>query len=349
MWLIQLATRYALRNPMQTLLVAVCIAVTVAIPISSRLIVDRFDDRMGSQADAVPVVVGPRGSRFDLVLSAVFYRSPPERTITMAELNEAAGVEDAEAVPMSTLFTAGGARLVCVGHGFYGRVGLAPATGSLPLFIGDATIGSALAERLGLGVGDSITTDRHELFDLSVPPPISLSIVGVLEETGTGADETVFASIETAWLIGGQAHGHAEGDQLTEDDIIAQGEGAMALKPTLETETAVTAANLMSIHAHADPALLPITAVLVFADDPKPLTLAAARFEGSTVAQAVVPRRVIDEMMQSILRVLSAGIRPSKVMFSISTSRPRCFPSASAIRTLTPAGRPWASVISKGG
>ena len=58
---------------------------------------------------------------------------------------------------------------------------------------------------------------------------------------------------------------------------------------------------------------------------------------------------VIEEMMQSILPVLSAGISPSKEMFSIRTSRPRWLPKASASRTLTPQGFPEVSVISNGG
>ncbi|MEO1534028.1 MAG: ABC transporter permease [Planctomycetota bacterium] len=303
MWQVVLALRYARRNPLQTGLLSVCIAVTLAIPVTSRLLVDRFEQRMSSQADEVPLVIGPRGSRFDLALASVFFRQPPERTITMGDLDRVGSVEGAEAVPMSTLFTARGRRLVCVGFGYFDRLGLAPAEGTLPLLVGDAVLGSGAARELGLTVGDPIASDRHELFDLSVPPPITMTVVGVLEPTGTSADDAAFASIETAWLIGGQSHIHAEGDELEADDIIAASDRAVAVRPTLETASTITPENALTLHGHDAPELLPITSVLVFADDAKPLTLAAARFEGDPTVQAIRPRLIVEEMMQTVVRV----------------------------------------------
>lgn len=303
MWQVGLALRYARRNLGQTGLLAVCIAVTVAIPVTSRLLVDDFEQRMSRQAGDVPLVIGPRGSRFDLALASVFYRQPPDRTITLGVVGRVASVEGAEVVPMSTLFTARGRRLVCVGFAYFDELGLRAAAGTLPLFVGDAVLGSRVAAETGLGVGDTIASDRHELFDLSVPPPMTMTVAGVLEPTGTSADEAVFASIETAWLIGGQSHIHAEGDELQADDVIAASEGAVAVRPTLETASTITEQNVLTLHGHDAPELLPLTSVVIFADDPKPLTLAAARFEGDASLQAVRPEVVVEEMMSTVVRV----------------------------------------------
>jgi hypothetical protein len=46
----------------------------------------------------------------------------------------------------------------------------------------------------------------------------------------------------------------------------------------------------------------------------------------------------MEEMIKSILRVCNDGIKPSKGMFWISTSRPRKFPKSRARSTLTPEG-----------
>ncbi len=303
MWQIRLARQYARRNPVQTLLLAVSIAVTLSIPVASRLIVDRFEQRMTRQADAVPVVVGPRGSRFDLVLASVFYRSPPDRTVSMAVVDELGTVPGVDAVPLSTRFTARGRRLVCAGYDLFDRLGLRAAEGTLPLLVGDATLGSAAAQSLGLGVGDTISSDRHELFDLSVPPPITMTVSGILERTGTSADEAVFASIETAWLIGGQSHTHENAQDLEADDLIAASDRAITVKPTLETETRITESNVLTIHGHHARDQLPLTAVLMFANEAKPLTIGAARFEGHESIQAVLPGEVIDEMMDTVVRV----------------------------------------------
>ena len=58
---------------------------------------------------------------------------------------------------------------------------------------------------------------------------------------------------------------------------------------------------------------------------------------------------VMDEIIQSIVPVRSAGIRPSNAMFSMIIVRPRYFPSDLASSTLMPSGRPAVSVISNGG
>src|ERR1039458_8933164 len=58
---------------------------------------------------------------------------------------------------------------------------------------------------------------------------------------------------------------------------------------------------------------------------------------------------VIEEIIKSILCVCSAGIKPAKSVFWISTGTPRYCPRALAKSTLTPAGLPCWSVISNGG
>lgn len=302
-WVIGLAIRYALRNPVQTTLLAVSLGVTAAIPMASRLIIDRFDQRMTAQASAVPLLVGARGSRFDLVLASVFFREPSERQISVETWNDIAAVPGLEPVQMNAEHTASGRRLVCIGHGAYRRLGLSPAAGSLPLLLGDVTLGASVARELGFTVGDTITTDRNELFDLSVPPPVVLPIVGVLEPTGTSIDDVVFASIDTAWVVGGQTHSHAEGEELSSEDIIAAGDNAIAVRPTLQTETTINPSNIATFHGHNDPSLRPLTAVLVFADDPKPITIAAARIDSDPALQAVRPVVVVEELLGVVLRV----------------------------------------------
>ncbi|MEL7485402.1 MAG: hypothetical protein AAFN41_13750, partial [Planctomycetota bacterium] len=87
------------------------------------------------------------------------------------------------------------------------------------------------------------------------------------------------------------------------DDIIAASDRAVAVRPTLETASTITPENALTLHGHDAPDLLPLSSVLVFADDAKPLTLAAARFEGDPAVQAIRPRAIVEEMMQTVVRV----------------------------------------------
>ena len=58
---------------------------------------------------------------------------------------------------------------------------------------------------------------------------------------------------------------------------------------------------------------------------------------------------VMEETMASMRPVFSAGMSPSKAVFSMITGRPSRSPMALERSTLTPAGRPCSSIVSNGG
>jgi putative ABC transport system permease protein len=301
--LARLIALYALRNPIQTGLVAISLAVVLAVPLAGRMLVARYESRIAARAAAVPIVIGSPGSRFDLALTAVYFRRSPIAPVPLAVCDALQDEGRVTAVPIHARFTASGRTVVAVGAEYFERMRLVTVSGTFPVLIGDATLGSAAAAQLGLGPGDELVTDRRELYDLSVPPPFALRIVGVLAPTGGPDDEAVFTGIDTAWVLEGRSHSHTDPSDVGEGQVLARTDGLITVAPTLDTARRVSDADVLSFHIHGDRGGLPLSAVLVFDDDQKDLTIVTSRINAQGDAQAVVPSVLVEELFAIVLRV----------------------------------------------
>lgn len=298
-----LGLRYALRHRAQTLIVALCVAATVGLPVAAQFLLDHYQRELSTRAASVPLVAGARGSRFDLAFAALYFRVLPIEAVPMALHAEIAEDPNVTAVPLHARFTARSRPLVAIGADYYALRGLRAASGTLPLMLGDAVLGAEAARKLGLGVGDSIFSDQRDLYDLSVPPPLKMRVVGVLAETRSADDHAVFTDIATAWVLEGLTHGHASEAEVDPSLIMGETDGHVALSPSMTTYNEITEANIAGFHAHADPGSLPVTGVLIFPRDDKARTLVKARVNNAGTYQAIEPGRLVEELFDAVFRV----------------------------------------------
>ncbi|MCA8968821.1 MAG: hypothetical protein KDC95_03530, partial [Planctomycetes bacterium] len=91
-----LAIRHAAHHWGRTGVLAACLAILVSIPIASRWIGSAFEGRLRARAETVPLVVGAKGSRFDLVFSALAFRATDLAPTPMRIYEELRAREDAE-------------------------------------------------------------------------------------------------------------------------------------------------------------------------------------------------------------------------------------------------------------
>ena len=302
-WL--LAVRHAQRNRVATVVLTLCLAVTLVLPGASQVVVSRFRSELTRRADATPLVAGTRGSKLDLAISAMFFRESDLPTIPVSELTAIREAGMGVAVGMSTRFTARGRPLVGTGAEYFERRGLAAVRGSLPLVIGDVVLGADVADELGLGPGDTLYSDQRELYDIAKPPALKMRVCGVLGRSGTPDDGAAFVDLKTTWLLEGIAHGHVEATSVDESLVIGRTEDQVVLSPALIEANEVTTDNLASFHIHATEDELPLTAVLFWPADEKGATIVRARVNQSDGYQMVSPRGVVDELLASVFRVKS--------------------------------------------
>ena len=89
-------------------------------------------------------------------------------------------------------------------------------------FVGECVIGSTVADRLAIGIGDSLISSPENLFDLAGVYPLKMTVVGVLESSDSPDDRAVFVDIKTNWVIMGLGHGHEDVSQVYDPSIVLQ-------------------------------------------------------------------------------------------------------------------------------
>ncbi len=304
MGVLHLALRHLFYHTGRSLILIACVGVALALPVASRVLVARFNAALHERAATAPVVVGAKGSRFDLVFSSLYFRPGQAGTIPMSVYERLADDPELETLPMHVRFTARGAPVVATDIGYLQRRGLRVADGRAFAAMGEAVLGAGAARKLKLAPGDTLSSDQLQAYDLTSPASIRMRVVGVLAPTGTIDDGAVFVDLETAWLLEGIAHGHQDAATVERPDLlIGKTDDYVALSGAVVTEQDVTGGNARDFHIHGDRADLPLTAVLVYPASEKASTILRTAINATPSAQAVEPTRVIDELMAFVVRV----------------------------------------------
>lgn len=288
----------------RTVILIAALGLLLLLPTAVTLVVRSYDARMGVRAESTPMVIGPKGNRYDLVLQALFFRDSRADDVPYGLLEKVEGdvAWEAEAIPLYSRYTAEGMPVVGTHlDDYFAFRGLRVKHGEQPGMMGQAVLGSAAASRLGLAVGDKLTTDRMNLYDLSRSMPLELTVVGVLGQSQSVDDEAVFVDMDTAWIIAGKGHGHDPQAHATD---AAHAATVVAIRITPE--------NVSTFHFHDDEAELPCSAVLVLPASDKDRTLITSRYNASATYQALRPKGVMNELMGLVLRI--------KTLFDASTA-----------------------------
>lgn len=298
-----LARRYVAHHRWRSTVLAAGVALTLLLPLCVQLLVARYGDSLVARADATPLVLGAPGSRFDLVLDSLYFqgRTPAPLSMVAAEEVTAGGL--ATPLPLYTEGRCLGRPLVGTSPEYFAFRGLAPATGELPLLLGECVLGARVAADAGLVVGDRVLSDAAALYDLAADYPLRMRVVGVLAPTGGPDDGAVFCSLGTAWVAAGLGHGHDPAEEQGAEAVLGEGPTGVVLGAAVREFNEVTPENAASFHFHGDADDLPVTGVLVDAPTIKARALLRGRYQGRDDVQALVPGEVMDELLGVVFRV----------------------------------------------
>jgi len=307
---LRLACYYLGFHKAKTAILVVCIGLTIYLPLTSRLLVGEFDARMAARAgaqDATPLVIGIRGSRFDLVLHALNFRPLPEGSeFAAAELEKLR--HDGLATPIPLFI-----------HDYKQKKDRAfPIIGTTPDYLdfrrlqftegrqmtllGDCVLGADAAQALNVKLGDSVTPNPGSLADL-MSLPLKMHVTGVLAKTHTADDQGIFTDLKTAWIIAGHGHGH-DNVANPEDTLTSEG-NATIFNASLMTEEKVSENKLTNFHLHGSPDRLPLTAIIAlpYSEADSVILQGQDRFlQQESTLQAMVPATVAGEMLEVVLQ-----------------------------------------------
>jgi len=289
----------------RSLILIVSLAVIVFVPLFLNILIDETRRQLTARADATPLILGPVGSQVDLAMSSLYFHQVSESRMIR---DDATMIDDSGygySIPLNMKYRAGEYPIVGTTLDYFDFRGLRVAQGRNLMFLGDAVIGSALAESENLSPGDTVLSTPDNLFDLAGQYPLQMNIVGVLAATGTADDNAVFVDLPTIWVISGLGHGH---DEVLKDpsNVLKLDEKTVTANARLPTYTIITSDNLRDFHFHGGQGDFPITSVLVVPNDHKGETILLGRYNTDTesqIKQLIQPRHVIRKVVDNIFKI----------------------------------------------
>ena len=300
-----IAWRYVTFNRVRTLILVICITLIAALPLMLEVLLAESERQLLSRAKSTPLLLGARGSALDLVMNALYFDDELPGLISMAADEEIRTAGLASAIPLYVRFTARRFPVVGTTLDYFDFRRLKVAQGRQIALLGECVIGAGIAERLGLGAGDSLLSSPETVFDLAGVYPLKMHVAGVLERSHSADDLAVFVDLKTAWVIQGLVHGHEDVTRTDDSSLIIDrsSTGVIAGAKLVEY-TEITGENIDSFHFHGTPDSYPLTAVIVVPEDEKSGTILRGRYlESDTPHQLVVPRTVVDGLLANIFRI----------------------------------------------
>ena len=170
----------------------------------------QLNGQMEKNITPVDMVVGAKGSPLQLVLSSVLHIDDPTGNI---KLNEAEQIMKhpfvGSAIPVSYGDNYKGYRILGTELGYLERYGAVLNKGSLFDTSFEIVAGYAVAQKLGVNIGDKITSS-HGLAAAGgeAHEDHPFTIVGILEPSGTVVDQLLICNLESIW----DAHAHGVGE-----------------------------------------------------------------------------------------------------------------------------------------
>jgi putative ABC transport system permease protein len=266
----------------RSVVLVLCLALVVFLPFTVHRVVALLEKEMMGRAEATPILVGPPGSRFDLVLHGLHFREAGPGLVRQEEWWAVKESGRGAAYPLFGRYSARGFPIIGTSLDYLRFRGLEMAAGYPFSLLGECVIGYDVARQLGLEPGDVLSSNPENLFDLGGSFPLAMQVAGVLRRSYSPDDGAVFVDLRTAWVMAGIGHGHR-----TE-------EGA-----TLPLEyTRITPENVETFHFHGDPADFPLTAIIVVPRDERGAALLLGRYFGAgKTYQAVRSVEVVEELL----------------------------------------------------
>lgn len=300
-----LARRHLAHHRGRSVLIGLALFLVAFLPIAVDGLVDAGERSLRARGDATPMVAGAPGAPIDLVLAALWFRTPPADRLRVGDLDALVEGDLGRVLPLVLGDRVKGAPLVGIDPDYLDFRRLRVASGRRFAVAGECVLGSAVAARTGVAVDDRVTTEPREMFDLAGAYPLRMRVVGVLAATDGPDDEAVFTGLETAWIVQGLAHGHDDLETETDPSLVmGRTDGVVVGTAKVREFVEITDANRASFHFHGPLADRPVDAAIVVPHDDRSGTILMGRADaGRLPMQVVVSSEVVDRLLVEVFRV----------------------------------------------
>lgn len=300
-----LAYRYLIYHKVRSLVLIFAIGVIVFLPNGLQRLIEESEIQMMARARSTPLIIGTKGSSTDLVINTMYFQQEKIEMLTQETVEQLSATKMGNAIPILSGFHARGFPIVGTTLDYFDFRQLRISQGRNLGFVGECVIGSQVAEKLELNVGDSLISSPEIFFDLAGVYPLKMQIVGVLAPSNTPDDQAIFTDLKSNWVIMGLGHGHQDLAKVYDPTLIMdRSQDSVTATAKLYIYNEINGNNLDSFHFHGDINDYPVSAVIFVPNDQKSSTILRGRFEGGELPnQIVVPTKVVENLLQSIFRI----------------------------------------------
>lgn len=259
------------------------LCVAFLLPLFSWQGVAALEQTLLQRARQSPVLLGPPGSRTDLVLGALFFQGRVQGALTVEDVNALQERVQGTVLPLGLNASAQGRPLVGTEPAYLASRGLVLAEGRRFAVVGEVVAGS----ETGLGVGDSLRSDVSSLYDVQ-GSSLVVEVVGVLEPSGGPDDRILLTGMATTWAAQGLLHGHEATDQAD---------------PSLFLFDRVDPETLKGFHGHGEQLQWPVQAAVLLPADDRERDQVLAEWSGRSELQILQPEQQVEELLTLVLRL----------------------------------------------
>jgi len=315
-----LTAKYIGYRPWRFAILIAVVALAIFLPLAMKVFVEESSRLLQARAASTPLLIGPKGSKIDLSISALYFKKQGLTDLTYEKYLKTVRNRSVRIIPLHTQYRAGEFPIVGTNLSYFEVRSLQLKEGRNFTQIGECVLGAKVAKERSLSVGDHILSTPSNTFDLAGVYPLKMKIVGVLEPMHNTDDRTVFVDLKTCWVIAGLGHGHDDLNKPSQESSILSREGnTIKANASLVEFNEVTLENLKSFHFHGSKSDFPISSMLAFPKNDKAKALLLGKYQSDTLEeQIVIPGDAISELIDTLFATRKAVLAGLSIMTGVT-------------------------------
>ncbi len=300
-----LALKYLIFYKFRTIVLVISIGLILYLPLGLQRLITESEAQMLSRAEATPLIIGAKGSAIDLVINTLYFEQDEIEPVKYQKVDELNKLDLGYGIPILSVFKARGFPIIGTDLDYFYFRNLVIQEGRNLLYVGECVLGSEVAKRLKLSVGDDLVSSPENFIDLAGVYPLKMKVVGVLNSANSADDMAVFTDLKTNWIIMGLGHGHQDLQKINDPTLVLKRDSTQVTASSkVFMFNKIDSDNLDSFHFHGDLADYPITSILFVPKDIKSSTILRGRFEANELSEQItVPSTVVKKLLETIFRI----------------------------------------------
>ncbi len=218
----KIAWRNIVHKPLNTILSLILLTSAVAIISLLMLLQEQFEKQFSSNIDDIDMVIGAKGSPLQLILSAVYQIDAPTGNISYDQAKTYINHPFAKsAVPLAFGDNYRGFKIVGTTPDYVTLYGNDLQSGKMFATNFEVVIGSEIAAKLGLKIGDKFHGSHGDAIEGEVHEEYDYVVTGIAAPSGKVIDNLILTKIESVWAMhSSHDHNpaHGEEDHVHSDD-----------------------------------------------------------------------------------------------------------------------------------